>query len=476
MADIAKPFRQDGYMNLLNKYGTRRDATEQYHFVPDGDVPDDLLTAYYEGNGLFAKIIDTPAADAVRHGFTLQGVSKQQRAFYEAALEELDWEQTAETCIKWSRLFGGALAVMLINDGHGLEEPLDWKHIKSIDDIRIFDRSVITPDYGSVYSTDPATPFATRGSRLGMPELYHVNSMYGSFTVHESRCLVFYNGILPERTTSSLYQFWGIPEYLKIHRAIRDAEVAHGSAVRMLDRAVQPVYKVKDLSVELATEEGENKILRRLQVIDLARGMLNTIAIDAEGEDYDFRTFQFAGVSDVVDATCNYLSAVTSIPQTILFGRSPAGMNATGISDLEIYYNKVSQIQELMVKGNLRYLLSVIFRAGIATGEVDTVPSIQIEFAPLWSLSEQEKADLDLKKAQREQGKASVIVAALQQDIITIPEARRMLSEITGVPLDEEYSSTETGIVSPAAPTATKLPEDMSAAEQSRIWERRRRW
>lgn len=472
MADIAKPFRQDGYMNLLNKYGTRRDATEQYHFVPDGDVPDDLLTAYYEGNGLFAKIIDTPAADAVRHGFSLKGVSKKQEAFYRAALEELDWEQVGETAVKWSRLFGGALAVMLINDGRGLEEPLDWKNVRSIDDIRIYDRSVIQPDFSSIYCTDPATPFDTRGSRLGLPERYTINSLYGSFTVHESRCLVFYNGILPERTTSSLYQFWGIPEYLKIHRAIRDAEVAHGSAVRMLDRAVQPVYRMKDLSVELATEEGENKVLRRLQVIDMARGMLNTIAIDAEGEDYDFRTFQFSGVSDVIDATCNLLSAVTSIPQTILFGRSPAGFDATGVSDLEIYYNKISQIQELMLKGNLRYLLSVIFRAGIATGEVDTVPPIQIEFAPLWSLSEQEKADLDLKKAQREQTQASVIIAAVQEGIIDRQEARRRLVEIGGYQLD--VGSDETGIVSPAAPTATKLPEDMSAAEKSRIWERGR--
>ena len=46
--------------------------------------------------------------------------------------------------------------------------------------------------------------------------------------------------------------------------------------------------------------------------------------------------FQFSGVSDVIDSTCNFLSALTSIPQTILFGRSPAGMNATGDADLEL--------------------------------------------------------------------------------------------------------------------------------------------
>lgn len=44
------------------------------------------------------------------------------------------------------------------------------------------------------------------------------------------------------------------------------------------------------------------------------------------------------------------LSALTNIPQTILFGRSPAGMNATGESDFENYYNFIERIQKQDVK------------------------------------------------------------------------------------------------------------------------------
>ena len=75
-------------------------------------------------------------------------------------------------------------------------------------------------------------------------------------------------------------------------------------------------------TAELATEEGESKVLRRLQVIDMARGLLNSLVIDAEGEDYDFKTFQFSGINDVVSASCNMLSALSNIPQTILFGQA----------------------------------------------------------------------------------------------------------------------------------------------------------
>lgn len=425
-----RPYRADGYVNMMNKYGTSKDTTEGYRFRAEPVVPDELLTMYYEGNGLFAKIIDTPAEEAIKHGFTLESTKDQKiEDFYTEALDELDWEETAMTAIRWARLFGGSIAVMMINDGRGIDEPLDWRNIRSIDDIRVYDRSVIQPDYQSMFSYDPRDPFRTRGSRLGMPEFYHVTSRTGSFTVHDSRCLVFQNGILPENTTNSIYQLWGIPEYVRINRAIRDAEVAHGSATKLLDRSVQAVYKMKDLAAELATEEGEDRVLRRLQTIDMARGLLNSITIDSEGEDYDFRQFQFSGVSDVIDSTCNFLSALTSIPQTILFGRSPAGMNATGDADLENWYNYLERIQKRMVKKNLRYLLSVIFQAGVRTGEVDEVPKIKVSFNPLWSLSDTEQADLDQKRAQTQFTRAQTAQLYIDKQVIDPSEVRSKLAD-----------------------------------------------
>ena len=120
-----RPYRADGYVNMMTKYGTQRDSSEQYKFIPEDAVPDELLTMNYESNGLFAKIIDTPAEEAVKYGFELEDVTDQKvQDFFEDALDELDWEETAMTCIKWARLFGGSIAVMLINDGRGLDEPV----------------------------------------------------------------------------------------------------------------------------------------------------------------------------------------------------------------------------------------------------------------------------------------------------------------------------------------------------------------
>lgn len=423
-------FNKDGYVNFLNKYGTSKDTSEHYKYEREPEVPDEQLEAFYEGNGLFARIIDAPAEEALRTGFTLKNTEDQKIiSFMERSLDELNWDETAISAIKWSRLFGGSIAVLLVDDGHGIDEPLDWKSIKSIDDIRLYDRSLIVPDYTSMYVYEGTDPFKTRGSRLGMPERYMVNSRYGSFEVHESRCLIFQNGVLPENCTSSIYQMWGMPEYVRLKRAIRDAEVAAGSATKLLDRAVQAVYSMKDLSALLQTEEGEDTVLRRLQTIDLARGLMNTITIDSEGEDYSFRQFSFTGVSEVIDSTCNYLSALTNIPQTILFGRSPAGMSATGQSDLENYYNFVQRIQKRMLRSNLRYLLGIIFQAGVANGEIEKVPKIDIEFNPLWSMSDMEKEQLEQAKIATQTARANAAASYVQLNVLTAAEVRKALAE-----------------------------------------------
>lgn len=429
-----RPHREDGYVNLLNKYGTKQDNSEAYKFEREPVIPDMQLTGLYEGNGLFSKIIDTPAEEALKHGFDLNLKSDELNAFVEDALDDLEWEERAATAIKWARLYGGALIVMLIDDGRGLEEPVDWEHIRSIDELRVYERSIVQPDYASLYQQDyGGKGVGNRVSKFGQPEYYYVSSIYGSFKVHESRCLVFRNGVLPEQTSNATYLFWGMPEYVRIRRALRETVTAHTDSVKLLERSVQAIYSMKGLASLLTTDDGENQVLKRLQLVDTSRGLLNSIAIDSEGEQYDFKTFQFSGVKDVIDATCNMLSALTNIPQTILFGRSPAGMNATGDSDFESYYNFVEKIQRLMLKRNLRTLLDVVFRAGIASGDVTEEPDYKLEFNPLWSLSDTEQAAVDQTKAQTALVKAQTAQAYVDMQALDPTEVRRRLAS------DEEF-------------------------------------
>lgn len=383
-------------------------------------------------------------------------------------LDALEWEEKAATAIKWARLYGGSIIVMLIDDGRGLEEPVDWNNIRSIDELRVYERSVVQPDYASLYSSDPMRATRNRASKFAMPEYYYVQSLYGSFTVHESRCLVFRNGILPERVTNPVYRFWGTPEYVRIKRAMRDALVAHGNGPKLLDRSVQPIYKMKNLASLLSAEGGDETVLKRLEIIDLARGILNSIAIDAEGEDYDFKSIPFSGVKDVIDTTCNMLSAVTNIPQTILFGRSPAGENSTGDSDFENYYNYIERIQKLMLKGNVRTLLDVLFKAALANGEVPEEPKYKLKFNPLWSLSDTEQANVDKVKADIEMVKAQTAQLYVQMQALDPSEVRTALAKTEEFTvediLDDQEAEEDWGLLSDPGDDLSGVPEDLPSS------------
>ena len=144
-----------------------------------------------------------------------------------------------------------------------------------------------------------------------------------------------------------------------------------------------------------------------------------------------------AGVRDVIDTTCNMLSAVTNIPQTVLFGRSPAGQNATGISDLENWYSYIEKIQKLMLRGNMLHLLDVISAAGIHQGKLTDKPDIKLTFNPLWSLSEAEQAAVAQQNAQTRQLKAQTAQMYLDMGVLRPSEIRR------GLARDGEYQVEE---------------------------------
>lgn len=403
-------YRADGFSDVMRLYQSQTAQTGEM-WIPDYD-----LAEKYQYNGLFSKIIDRPAEEALKHGMEYNVSDADLREFLDDALDRLDWEEKAVTAIRWARLFGGSIIVMLLDDGGGLEEPVNWQDVRSVEELRVYERAIVQPD--------PDT------YRTGKAEYFDVSSTYGgTFRVHRSRCLVFKNGSLPEYGAAQQYYYWGLPEYIRIHKDLFRALKTHTNAANMIEKSVQPVYKQRNLQSTLATPGGDDQVLRRLQVIDEARGMMNSISVDMDGEDYDFKTFQMTGAKEILESTCNLLSAVTCIPQTILFGRSPAGENATGESDLENYYNFVEGIQKRMLKKNIRTLIKAIVQAGVYDGSIENPGNIKPTFKPLWSLSETEKATVELTKAQRAQVAAQTAQLYIDMQAIQPEEVRQALAK-----------------------------------------------
>ena len=404
-------YRFDGFPDVLHRYSMESSIYDSGMLIPDYD-----LAEKYQYNGLFSKIIDRPAEEALKHGIEYNISDQTLADFLDDALDRLDWEEKATTAIRWARLFGGAVIVMLLDDGRGLEEPVNWQDIRSVEELRVYERAIVQPD-PNCYLT-------------GKAEYFDISSTYGGFfRVHRSRCLVFKNGSLPEYAAPQQYFYWGLPEYVRIRRDLSIALHTHQSAANMIDKSVQPVYKQRGLQSTLAGPDGDDKTLKRLLVLDASRGMMNSVAIDMDGEDYSFQTFQLSGASEILESTYSLFSAVTCIPQTILFGRSPSGENATGESDLENYYNFVEGIQKRMLKKNIRTLLKAVVQAGVYDRSIAESQTIKPTFKPLWSLSEAEQATVELSKAQRAQATAQTAQLYIDMQVLQPDEVRRALSQ-----------------------------------------------
>lgn len=403
-------YRFDGFPDVLHRYSMESSIYDSGMLIPDYD-----LAEKYQYNGLFSKIIDRPAEEALKHGIEYNISDQTLAVFLDDALDRLDWEEKATTAIRWARLFGGAVIVMLLDDGRGLEEPVNWQDIRSVEELRVYERAIVQPD-PNCYLT-------------GKAEYFDISSTYGGFfRVHRSRCLVFKNGSLPEYAAPQQYFYWGLPEYVRIRRDLSIALHTHQSAANMIDKSVQPVYKQRGLQSTLAGPDGDDQVLKRLQVLDASRGMLNSVAVDMDGEDYSFQTFQLSGASEILESTYSLLSAVTCIPQTILFGRSPSGENATGESDLENYYNFVEGIQKRMLKKNIRTLLKAVVQAGVYDRSIAESQTIKPTFKPLWSLSEAEQATVELSKAQRAQATAQTAQLYIDMQVLQPDEVRQALA------------------------------------------------
>lgn len=463
-------FRQDGYVNLMNKYGTMRDNSTAYQYQFDTMPSDADLTELYMGGGLFSKIIDAPADEAVKKGFDTGVTDQAAKEYIEDTLAWLEWDENISTAIKYARLYGGSIAVMMIDDGGRLEDPLNMNRVRGIDEIRVFDRSIAQPDYTTLYQVEPILTSGDRAPRhrFMQPEFYDVSSIYGSFRVHESRCLVFRNGRIPERYEFTQYRSWGVPEYIRIKKELQEAVTSTSYSVRMLEKCVQAIYKMKNLAEILATDGGDDVAIKRLQVIDMARNIMNSIAIDADGEDYDFKSMTLSGVRDIVETAFAAVSAVSNIPQTILFGRSPAGENSTGHSDMENWYAYVGRLWRTMVHNNVKYLLDIIVRAGMVQGYIKDDPKVKLKMNPLWEMTEEQRANVEKVKAETEKVKADTALVYVDMQALSPDEVRAGLAKegdfdiaslLDDLPEDDTWGLGDNPESVPANPGAANNPQ-----------------
>jgi len=129
--------RADDYANTLTAMGTRGDKSSGSTFLRRADLDETTLNAMYEQDAISARIIDRLPDDATREGFTLTGDDALDMSSLQSESEDLNMLGHVADAWRWSRLYGGALLLMIVNDGLAMEEPLDIKAATKLSALQI---------------------------------------------------------------------------------------------------------------------------------------------------------------------------------------------------------------------------------------------------------------------------------------------------------------------------------------------------
>lgn len=375
----------DTLANLITGMGTDRSksAATTYAFAPMTPIE---LEAAYRGSWLARKVIDIPAMDACREWRDWQAGDDEIEKI-EAEEKRLNVRgRVLEAKIK-ARLYGGA--AILIGDGSADQAEELRPDRLGRGGIRYLPVLTWQRLSAGEIETDVSSPW------YGQPKSYTLQSARaGQVDIHPSRIVRFVGAPLPDVETAASMS-WGDSVLEAVSRALKSAEGTAENVAGLTHEAKVDVLRIPNLMTLAADPDYESRFQRRTQLAMMAKSLHNTLILDAE-EEYEQKQIDFATLPEVIDRMMQIAAGAADIPLTRLLGQSPAGMNATGESDLRNYYDRVSSGQELEMQPALSILDECLIRSALGSRPKE----IYYEWAPLWQMSETDKADVALKKAQ----------------------------------------------------------------------------
>ena len=150
----------DGYSNAAAFLGDSSRLMSAGTFVRTGLTSNsELLTTMYRVNWLCKRIIDMPTEDMTRAWYRFSGNIPEDKLHRLRRLEaEHSVKQELANAIRWGRLYGGALALMVIrNEEEYLDQPLDLEMLipESFQGLLVLDRTQgVSPSVEKVTDLD----------------------------------------------------------------------------------------------------------------------------------------------------------------------------------------------------------------------------------------------------------------------------------------------------------------------------------
>lgn len=344
-----------------------------------------LLEWIHRGSWLGGVAINVVADDMTRAGVLIKSQMKPDEieTIEEAATALKIWPILGRT-IRWDRLYGGALAVFLI-DGQDMSTPFRIETVRKgqFRGLLTLDRWMVEPSLNDLVTE--------MGPEMGLPKFYHVTAMAPGLAnqkIHYSRVVRMEGEELPY-WQKLMENLWGISVLERLYDRLIAFDSASMGAAQLVYKAYIRTYKIKDMR-SLVAQGGKalQGLTAYMNMMRRFQGIEGVTIMDTEDEFEGVQHQAFSGLSDVLLQFGQQLSGALQIPLVRLFGQSPAGLNSTGESDLRTYYDGILQ------KQNTSLLIPVtkIYRCIAASEGIKVPQGFKLQFNPLWQLDDEKKA------------------------------------------------------------------------------------
>jgi len=270
--------------------------------------------------------------------------------------------------------------------------------IKSVEFLRPLDRWRIYPDIAIGANPDKPEYFT-----LGNSELLDATTQKRmTWRVHRSRVLIFPG--LGDWNIRQLNGGWGD----SILQAMYESYVRFFGSLSAIQTSLQDfsvfVLAIQDLHKFYEKKNGEDQLRNLIEVNDRARSVHRMMITSADKEKVMELARSYGSIPELLSFLKEELTGAVSvggtIPQTILWGQSPAGQNATGESDRFAFAMSAHQLQRDRITKPLRYLSELIFRAkdGPSKGKIPQ----DWDLAPIELFQRSQKEKLEERRIQAE--------------------------------------------------------------------------
>jgi phage-related protein (TIGR01555 family) len=387
--------RNDGLANALTGMGIAgRDKSLSTQTQPIIFLSQEELEGLY-GEWLPRRIVDIYAEQATRKGFKVlfggEGAAAEEVVGIEQVIEDLYILENFMLASKNSRLYGGSVILLYIDDGRPADQPVDKSRIYAVEGMEVLDRWQIAPliNEDNLYDYSKATYYQIiSGDLINQPQLVKI---------HRDRILRFDGDWLPYRIRQRNYG-WGMSSLQTIYESFKHYWTGLNSAATLLCEFDIFVHKIRGLSQMLAA--GKEKDVRdRLVLNDMSKSVYRGYAIDAEKEELEFISRNFGGVGEILEKMRVDIIGASKIPHTVLFGESPSGLGSTGRSEERDFAKTLADYQQSTFHRPLKKLMTYIMLSKTGPTQGRMPESWRISFNNLFELNEREKADVRARVA-----------------------------------------------------------------------------